>query len=124
MRSREYGLSVVSLLMTILLAGALILGFFRVVPVYSEYFEIKNALNDMAKNPAPEGEWGLRQEFARRAGVNDISSIKPQDLRIYAPVGQQPAITVAWRREVPMVSNVSLLFDFNIHAGQKAGMQP
>ncbi|MGL6072423.1 DUF4845 domain-containing protein [Craterilacuibacter sp.] len=124
MRTRERGLSAISLLMTMLLAGALILGFFRVVPVYAEYFEIKNALDDMAKSPNSEGEFGLRQEFARRAGVNDITSISSRDLLISAPVGQSPVIAVSWRREVPMVSNMSLLFDFNIHAGQTAGMQP
>ncbi|NDV13945.1 DUF4845 domain-containing protein [Crenobacter caeni] len=123
MRHRQAGLSLMSLLAFLLVAGTVLLTFFKVVPVYAEYFEVKNALNDMVKEPAREGEWGVRKDFTQRAGVADIKSVRANDLLIVAPAGVSPVIQAAWRREVPLAYNVSLVFDFNVKAGNKAGEQ-
>lgn len=122
MRRSQQGVSVFSVLVLMALIGFGLLLFFKVVPVYSEYFAVKKALNELALESHPDGEYGIRKSFQSRAYVADVKSIRAENLVIVAAPGFT-SIDVAWRREVPLVANVSLVFDFAAHGGPTQGSQ-
>lgn len=116
MRKQQLGVSVFSTVVTVVLLGGVLLGLFKLIPVYSEYIEIQNVIKDIAKNQTLS-EIDTRKEFEKRSYVAEITSLKPKDL-IVVSGGNFLFIRAKYRREVPLVSNVSLAFDFDTSAGK------
>ncbi len=86
----------------------------KLVPAYTEFITIKKILTDIG------GEAGfknmsnaeIRDRFARRAMVDNISTVTPADLRIRREEGKT-VISVEYTFQTPLVANVSLLADFS-----------
>ena len=86
----------------------------KLVPAYTEFITIKKILVDIG------GEAGLknmsnaeiRDRFARRAMVDNISTVTPADLRISREEGKT-VVSVEYTFRTPLVANVSLLADFS-----------
>ena len=57
------------------------------------------------------------------APVADITSVKSSDLIVISG-GNFLLVRAKYRREVPLVANVSLAFDFDTSAGQNPVAQP
>lgn len=113
MKSRQQGLTLISAaLVGVFLVVVVIIGF-KATPAYSEYFGVKRIIGQVAdegSGGASEGD--MRRSFERRADIEQsIYTVKPSDLVIRRE-GGRTVIRVEWERKVPLVSNVSLLFDF------------
>ena len=54
----------------------------------------------------------LRRSFDRRGQIDDISSVRGADL-VIDRTGTRTVINVQYSRTVPLVANVSLLFDLH-----------
>lgn len=121
MQNRQSGVSVISTLVTVLFLGGVLLLMFKIIPVYSEYIEVKNIIADIAKDPH-QSEIEVRKQFQLQANVADVRSIKADDLLIAAG-GNFLTVRAKYRREVPLVANVSLAFDFDTTAGQNQAAQ-
>ena len=86
----------------------------KLVPAYTEFITIKKILTDVG------GEAGLknmsnaeiRDRFARRAMIDNISTITSADLKISRD-GGKAVISVEYTFQTPLVANVSLLADFS-----------
>ncbi len=113
MKSKQTGLSLISVLIVgAFLAFVLLLGF-RTVPAVNEYLSIKRILPLIAE----EGDAGMsiaemRRSFDRRAQIDDIVSVTGTDLAIRKEAGKV-VIDVQYSRTVPVAGNVSLLLDFD-----------
>lgn len=113
MKSRQQGLTLISAaLVGVFLVVVVLIGF-KATPAYSEYFGVKRIIGQVAdegSGGASEGD--MRRSFERRADIEQsIHTVKPSDLVIRRE-GGRTVIRVEWERKVPLVSNVSLLFDF------------
>ncbi|RXZ44285.1 DUF4845 domain-containing protein [Crenobacter cavernae] len=117
----ERGMSSISVIFVVALFGFMLIGAFRVIPVYSEYAEVKNAVAEIARDPS-RAESEVRREFRNRAVVADISSVKDTDLFIVSG-GNFLTVRAKYRREVPLVANVKLAFDFDTQAGKGPAAQ-
>lgn len=115
---KQQGLSVVSILIVMAVIGVVILLGFKILPVYTEYSEVRKAITSLAAEQG-KGEFEIRKEFNNRAAVNDISSINATDL-VVVTGADFVFIRAKYRREVPLFSNVSLVFDFDTQAGKPA----
>jgi len=113
-RKSQSGLSLVGVLLVGSMAAAVVLLGLRLVPVVSEYFGIKRALASVAgaANPQTATVPELRNAFAKRAIVDDISSITASDVDITKENGRI-VMSVDYSRKVPLFSNVSLLIEFS-----------
>jgi ribosomal protein L27 len=65
---------------------------------------------------ADEGSKGasdsaMRDSFARRAGIDNIETVRPGDL-VFRRQGGQVVVEVEYTRKSPLAGNVSLSFDF------------
>lgn len=122
MRKKQRGVSALSTVFTVAVLGGLLLGLFKLIPVYSEYFEVKHTLADIAQNQQMT-ELDARKKFQLMAAVAGIDSIKAENLIVVAG-SNILFLRAKYRREVPLVANVSLAFDFDTSAGQNPAAQP
>ncbi|MBP7394520.1 MAG: DUF4845 domain-containing protein, partial [Zoogloea sp.] len=113
-RKSQSGLSLVGVMLVGSMAAAVVLLGLRLVPVVSEYFGIKRALASVAgaANPQTATVPELRNAFAKRAIVDDISSITASDVDITKENGRI-VMSVDYSRKVPLISNVSLMIEFS-----------
>ncbi|MBI1907292.1 MAG: DUF4845 domain-containing protein [Rhodocyclales bacterium] len=118
-RNKQRGLTLISLILIAALLGAALLVAFKCVPVVTEYMAIVRVI----KAVADEGDQGenmgsLKRSFDRRAQIDDISSIRGSDLIVYKNAGKV-VVQAQYERRVPLVANVSLVFEFNTSSSGK-----
>lgn len=112
MRDRQKGISLIgTMIAAALVIGSIILAM-KMVPVYNEYFAIKKALNVVASSGDSTSPEAIRSQFGRKADVEDISSVTRSDLVITKENGRW-VVSAEWQRTIPLVANVSLLFQFS-----------
>jgi hypothetical protein len=118
-KKNQSGLSLVGVLLVGGVLAAVILLGLKLIPVVSEYFGIKRAINAVVSSADPQVATvpQLRSAFSKRAMVDDISSISASDLDITKENGQI-VISVDYSRKVPLFSNVNLMIDFSVSTSQ------
>lgn len=112
-RSRQQGISLISVLIVGALAVFVLLIGFRSVPAVTEFMAIERNVKVLAG----EGDRGttaaeLRRGFDKRGEIDNVSSVTGADLDITKDNGKT-RIEVEYARKVPVVANVSLLIDFH-----------
>ncbi|MDK2124236.1 DUF4845 domain-containing protein [Parachitinimonas caeni] len=117
---KQLGFSFTNFILIAIVAAFLVLTFFKVVPVYSEYFSIKSAIGKVSKEKSGAPMADIRQAFDRYAEIEYFKSVKGEDLEILQENGAV-SISVEYQKKVPLVANISLLFDFRIEDKGKGG---
>lgn len=109
---RQAGLTLTGLLFGAILFGFAALVLARVTPALIEYWQIKKTIAAIVKDPDAAGNpAAARKAFERRATVENIVAIGPNDLDIRKENGGL-TISFAYEKRVPLAGNVSLVFDF------------
>ena len=114
-RRNQSGLSLIGLLLVgALMACVLVVGL-KMVPVFAEYYGIRRALAAVADsaNPQTASVAELRSAFAKRAMVDDVSSVTASDIDITKENGRI-VMSVDYSRKVSLFANVSLVVDFSV----------
>jgi Domain of unknown function (DUF4845) len=91
----------------------------KLLPAYIEYGTAKKAINSIARDGSGASTpQEVRRQFDSRAVIDNIEVVKGSDLEIRKEGGGM-VIGFAYRKEVPLVSNVGLYIDFAANtAGQ------
>ena len=86
----------------------------KLSPAYLEYISVKRTLTSIASDPGftNMGKNEIMTAFERRAQVDDIKSIKAEDLEILKEDGGKPTVSAEYQVVVPLMANVSALLDF------------
>ena len=91
---------------------------FRVMPAYIEYFSVQKALGDALSQAREIGDTAeIRKAFQKRVDSGYIESVGGRDLEV-RKVDNEYVASVAWTRKLPLVSNVSLLIEFEATAAR------
>lgn len=89
----------------------------KVMPAYTEYFEVKKALKKIAheSNFDQMNKHDMEIEFDKTATIDDIESVKGSDIEI---VRQESGdiIKIDYQVITPLFANVSVLLDFSASA--------
>jgi Domain of unknown function (DUF4845) len=110
MLDRQRGLSLWGLVLVVSVGILVAVTGMKLVPVYIEFYTAKGAIEKIASaGGASVAE--IRKSFDNRATIDDINSIKGQDLEI-TKQGNEVVISFAYRREVPLFSNVGVYIEF------------
>ena len=105
------GLTLIGFILTVALVGFLGLVAFRTNPIYSEYFTIKRILKQINVESADTTPVQIRNQFDLKASADYVYEVKSRDLDISKENGRI-IISVTYHKTVPLIYNVSLLFDF------------
>ena len=112
MRNKQRGVSflLIFLIGVVLALGAV--GAMKIVPAYSDFSTAKSAIIAIA---AAEGRTGsvadIRRSFNRRAQVDNITVVSPDDLEVTKD-GGEVVISFAYAKKIPLFANLSVCIDF------------
>ena len=85
----------------------------KLLPSYIEFFAVKKAINAMGEEArGGANAAAIRRGFDNRATVDAIDSVKGSDLEITKDA-TGVAVSVGYRREIPLVANVGVYIDFS-----------
>jgi hypothetical protein len=110
MLSRQRGLSLLGLVIVVFIAIFVAVLAMKLVPAYIEFYTAKGAIEKIARGGGASVS-EIRKSFDNRATIDDINVIKGQDLEI-TKQGNEVVISFAYRKEVPLFSNVGVYIEF------------
>jgi hypothetical protein len=90
----------------------------KVVPEVVDYYKIKKIVASTALRAEGKTVSDIRADFDKFADVDQISTIKGDDLDI-SKEGSVIVVAFAYEKRIPLFSNVSLLFDFQGESRQR-----
>jgi hypothetical protein len=111
-RHRQGGLTMTGFLFTAIVAVAVVMIGFRMVPPYIEYFTVKKVMGrTLEESKQPFSLYQFRRDFDLKASADYIDSVQGSDIQV-AKEGNNLVATATWTRTLHMVGNVSLLLEF------------
>lgn len=123
-KSRQQGLTMFGFLFVAIVFVVAAMLAMKLVPAYVEFFSVKKILNAMAQDGdlRDKSNAEIRSSFSRRAGIDYVSAVKPEDLFIDRS-GGVPVISVAYEFRTPLIANISLVVDFSASSDPNAAAQ-
>jgi type II secretory pathway pseudopilin PulG len=109
MQKGQHGVTITGLLVVLIIVGMLALLAMKVIPSFLEFRTAKTAIELIARSSQNPAE--VRRAFENRAAIDNIQTIRPQDLEITRD-GNQMVIAFAYRKEVPLFGAVGLYIDY------------
>lgn len=99
----------------IVIFGALVL--IQLVPPYIDYYQVKDSLDVLAKDPStPQmSKPRIREMFSRRLQVNNIKNVDPNKLEIENKQGKT-WLTIQYETRVHVLGNVDAVLKFQTQA--------
>src|SRR3974390_170090 len=112
MRRKQLGVSLSGLVA----AAAVLITFamvgLKLAPSYIEFFSIKKAVNALAQESRGGASVAeIRKGFDNRATIEAIYSVKGSDIEV-SKEGGVVVVSVAYRKEIPLVSNIGVYIEF------------
>lgn len=116
---RQHGLSFGGFILGAFMLVLLSLFGFRLIPTYIQNSTINNTFKVIAHDPEMQkaSMQEIRNSFSKRASIDDITAIKPEDIEISAGDGQLE-LSASYSVTVPLVANASLVLDFKPSSAQ------
>ena len=114
MVNKQRGVSIEGTLVVIVLLIALGMIGMKVIPSYMENGTIKNIFDTIRKDPEMQGasDKAIRESFDKRTGMNNIHVVSSNDIEITKDASGL-SLSVSYSVKIPLVSNASLLLEFN-----------
>lgn len=109
---KQRGISLTGLIITLAVLGFLGVMAAKLLPSYMEYWGVRKILAAMDSTGETKGTVrDIRRAFDLRNAVEDVKSVKSEDLEITKDSGET-VVTASWSVKIPMVYNVSTCIDF------------
>ena len=112
---RERGVSMIGFLFVAIVMMVVALLAFRMVPAYIEYYTIQRALENALTEARDPTLANVRQAMGRKLNADYADAVSAQDVELTRN-GNSITASVSWQKRLPLVSNVSLLLDFDASA--------
>jgi Domain of unknown function (DUF4845) len=119
-RKQQRGVTLIGMLLWGIVVVFVALVVMKLLPAYTEYFTITKVLKDIGQDPEIKtmSNGVIREKFLKRSQIDDIHSVKANDLDI-TKEGGVTVISVDYPFQTKLIGNVSLLVDF--HASSDSG---
>jgi Tfp pilus assembly protein PilE len=113
-RQQQRGVTLVGMLLWGIVIVFVALVAMKLVPAYTEYFEIRRILKEMGGESSFSSlsNAEIRDRFERKAMIDNITAVKPADLQI-GHVNGRKVVSVDYTFQTELIGNVSLLADFS-----------
>lgn len=111
MQTRQSGVSLGGLMIGLVIVVVLGIASLKVIPSYMEFAKAKSGIQAIARERQTATVADIRKAFDARATIDDIAAVKAADLEI-TKEGNEVVISFAYRKEIPLGSNLGLYIDF------------
>ena len=109
---RMRGIGLIQLIVTLGVLGFVGVMAAKLMPSYIEYFNMKKMFAAMDQTGETKGTVReIRQAYDRRNAIEDVKSIRADDIEITKESGET-ILTASWSARVPLVYNISACIDF------------
>lgn len=113
--SKQSGVTLGGLMITLALIGGLAIFAMKLIPAYIEYGKIQKAFDVIVHDPAMEAATirEIKDSFQKRANIiDDVSSVNTNDIEI-SKEGGKLKLSASYTKKIPLMGNISLLIEFN-----------
>ena len=114
MKRTQRGMTLIGFIMVLAVVGVLIYMGMKLVPMYSEYYSLKQALSSLAREPGitDNDPAKIKDLLFRRLDISYASSIKPEHVKIVRKDAGY-LMTVAYEVRKPLIANVDVVGRFD-----------
>jgi hypothetical protein len=117
---KQRGMGFLGTLIVVIAGIMVVLAGLRIAPAYIEYFAVKSILRTMASSAEVQGgnTKEIRNAFDKRASMDNIGSIKGEDLDIIKS-GNETVVSANYTVKTPLAGNASVVIDFSASTSRK-----
>lgn len=115
-RRHQGGLSLIGFVIVLALVGFFVYIGMQLVPMYLEYYSVKQALKGLANEPGVGNQdpSRIKDLFFRRLYINYSENVKPENVKIERiENGGGWNMTVAYELRKPLIANLDVVGKFN-----------
>lgn len=110
----QRGITMIGGLLALIAAGFIALMALRIVPIYVDYFTIRQALESLKKEPrigqmSPED---IYRQIGKRFEISYISVLKPEQIKVRKQ-GNNQVLLLVYEDRRPLISNLEIVAKFN-----------
>ena len=110
MRRNQQGMTLTSFILVLAVVGVFVYMGMKLIPMYSEYFAVKKALDGMASDPgmANNTPEQIKDLFFRRIGADYVDDVKPENVKL-ARREAGWVLTVDYEARKPLIANLDVV---------------
>lgn len=116
-KRRQRGLTMIGFLFVAVVLLVVALLAFRMIPSYIEHYTIQKALEGALADSNDLSVATIRRAMDRRLAADYADAVAGKDVEVLKN-GNAITASVSWQVKLPLVSNVSLLLDFDASASR------
>ncbi len=122
MKRTQSGITLVGFIIVLGVAGVFIYMGMKVIPMYSEYYAVKQSLEGIAKEPnvVDETPARIKDMFFRRMNINYSENVKPADIKVVRKDAGY-LITVDYEVRKPLIANLDVVGNFSTEKELRRG---
>ncbi|MFA5627812.1 MAG: DUF4845 domain-containing protein [Thiohalomonadaceae bacterium] len=113
-KQSQAGMTLISWVLILAVAGILLMGVLRLFPVYMEHFNAASSLKSLSSDQGLQGSSPaeIRKALMKRLQINDVERVHPEDI-IVERAGNVYRVTMEYEAVVPFIYNISFLVHFD-----------
>jgi hypothetical protein len=110
----QHGLSFLGWMALVAIFGLLLLSFFKVFPIYNEYFTIQSVLTGVKDDPDidAKSKRAIWETIKKRLFINEVHSIKRENVKIERKDGKT-TVTITYETQRPYIGNLFIGGNFS-----------
>lgn len=118
MKRTQRGMTLIGFMMVLAVVGVFIYMGMKLIPMYSEYYSVKQALAGLASEPGITNNdpAKIKDLFFRRLYVSYAENVKPEHVKIVRKDAGY-VMTVDYENRKPLIANIDVVGKF--HADQE-----
>jgi Tfp pilus assembly protein PilE len=116
-RRGQRGLSLIGFLLVAAVVLIFALIAFRMVPAYIEWYTVQKALDTTMRDTSDPTLANIRRSMERKLNADYTDAVYAKDVEVTRN-GNTVTASVSWQKKLPLVSNVSLVIDFDASASR------
>ena len=118
MERAQKGITLMSFLVVLVVVGFFALIAMKLFPMYSEYYNLKGAMNGLAEQPnsASMSPAQIQTDLERRFNISYVSSVKKEHVKVIRTPGRGSQLNVAYEVRTPLIANLDVVgkFDYTV----------
>ena len=113
---QQRGMTALGMLIIAAMVGVFVLIGLRLVPAYLEAMRVQGQLTSLSEDPMVDGKGPaeIRKMLTRRFGIDDVRSVKPEQIKIEKGNGMV-VIDINYEVRMPVLGNVDAVTVFSMH---------
>jgi len=122
MKRTQRGMTLVGFILVLGLVGVFIYMGMKLIPMYSEYYAVKQALNEMSKEPgmAANDPAQIEDLFFRRMYISYAENLKPEHVKVVRKDAGY-LVTVEYEVRRPLIANLDIIGKFKTEKEMRRG---